>query len=191
MRNALDRWRATFGDIAPAGFVCRNAHPERWLRVHSLPESKRYPETNTERREILERHAAVARHVLGDGTQCTLFISRWGPARVWAADDLPWLGVLPAHLASFLSPEDDGFVNEPDWEWLQVFGIDITWKAHGHDRLVLACANDATGPLLVANLFRGTAYAPYDGGADLFFPDSMAVDVARDAFGDWVPAGGL
>ncbi len=32
---------------------------DRWVRFHSLPESKRYPESNEEYQEVLSRHNQV------------------------------------------------------------------------------------------------------------------------------------
>lgn len=53
-------WRARFGEVLPAGFLCREALSDRWLRIHSLPESKRYPADPSEMAELLSRHNRVA-----------------------------------------------------------------------------------------------------------------------------------
>ena len=41
------------------GWVLRGVVPERWVRFHSLPESKRYAESEDEEAEVLRRHLTL------------------------------------------------------------------------------------------------------------------------------------
>jgi hypothetical protein len=66
----LDFWRTHFGDCPPAGFLLHETFPERWMRIHSLPDSKRYADTARELTALLARHNTVATDVLGDGSRC-------------------------------------------------------------------------------------------------------------------------
>ena len=34
-----------FSEIYPISFIMRKALPDHWFRIHSLPDSQRYPET--------------------------------------------------------------------------------------------------------------------------------------------------
>ena len=45
-----------FVDTYPVSFLMREAHPECWFRIHSLPEGKRYPESDAEWETLLARH---------------------------------------------------------------------------------------------------------------------------------------
>lgn len=69
---------------------------------------------------------------------------------------------------------------------MQFFAFATVWKSHAFDPLILAVADEKTGPILFANLVKASAYAPYDGGADLFFPSASAVKPARVYFTDWL-----
>lgn len=51
-------WRARWGG-APIGCALSARHPDRWVRFHSLPDSKRYAETEQEYEVILDRHHRV------------------------------------------------------------------------------------------------------------------------------------
>lgn len=44
----MEIWTTYFSELAPVGHVLRKALPDRWLRVHSLPQSKRYPESDVD-----------------------------------------------------------------------------------------------------------------------------------------------
>src|SRR5262245_51346267 len=64
------RWRAAFGPVAPLGHHLRAALHERWVRIHSLPASKRYAETPAEVETMLARQNAVAYALFGDEASC-------------------------------------------------------------------------------------------------------------------------
>ncbi|MBW8760629.1 MAG: hypothetical protein JF586_23870 [Burkholderiales bacterium] len=166
-------WHAKFGDALPAGFLCRQPLADRWFRIHSLPASKRYAETGSEYFELLHRQNSVASHVLGENAPCTAFITRFGDCMHWEGD-LPLSG-SPEHVLSTWH-DDDG---------LQLFALPVTWRAHSLDDLIIATADWKVGPVLLANLQRGSAYAPYDGGADLFLPKPATAAAVRDRFQAW------
>jgi hypothetical protein len=170
---------AGFPSTAPAGFLWRVAFPDRWLRIHSLPESKRYSETESERAEILRRHNAVASYMLGEGSDCILFLARFGQDKLWPAEpDIPLNAGRPEYVQTY---ENDGD------EW-QFFSTPVVWRSEQFNDLILASADDATGPIFFANKILGAAYAPYDGGADLFFPNPSNVEEAKRKFGSWLSA---
>lgn len=71
---------AAFGELPPVGHVLRSAIAERWLRIHSLPHSKRYAETEPEYDELLRRHNELALEVLGPRNPALLVLHAWGNA---------------------------------------------------------------------------------------------------------------
>lgn len=170
-------WRASFGAALPAGFLCRIALPDRWLRIHSLPGSKRYPETDADRRELLSRQNSAGSYTLGEGSNCILFVTRFGEKKLWSAsDNLPLNGLTPEHALS----------HEEDEDQTQFFALRLVWRSGAFDELILAAAEDRSGPLLFANTATRSAYAPYDGGADLFFPSPVIVGAAKQRFSSWL-----
>jgi hypothetical protein len=76
-----------------------------------------------------------------------------------------------------LSIKDD---NDP----IHFFGALFKSNSVNLQPLILAAADDSTGQILFANFERASAYAPYDGGADLFFPTHS---LAADALRNWEP----
>src|SRR5690348_5984436 len=55
----LTNWQQQFPDAAPAAHRLRAAFPNRWVRFHSLPGSKRYPEEEDEYSTVLARHKRI------------------------------------------------------------------------------------------------------------------------------------
>lgn len=69
---------------------------------------------------------------------------------------------------------------------MQFFATRQRWHTGAFDELNLMCADGIAGPYLFANAEKGSAYAPYDGGADLFFSSANAVSEARQKFSEWL-----
>lgn len=176
-----DEWARVFGNCAPAGFLCRVAMSDRWLRIHSLPESKRYASRDSDYAVILGRHNEVADELLGEGEPIVIFRGQFITTRSSVLpSDLPGVGVDTFRV--------DALTTEvPGMERLIGFvAAETRWKAGEFDTLIRARSDDVVGPLLFANLGKRTAYAPYDGGADLFFATAAERDAARIRWGDWL-----
>jgi hypothetical protein len=77
-------WTAHFGSLLPVAHLLRTSLASTgWLRIHSLPEAKRYPETETEYSELLRRHREVASEVLGAAdAPCILIVTRYAVGTV-------------------------------------------------------------------------------------------------------------
>jgi len=184
--DALERWARWYADAPPVGFLLREAYPERWLRIYSLPGGKRYPTSGFEYAEILRRHNAVAENVLGSESSCVALLLHTcrgrGSRAVGRAAQLTSFGLsrLTA-LPLQLSDEREGVFAAP----MCIFGMQVTWRSGAYDRLLLEVADDRTHGLIV-NMESGRVYAPYDGGADLFYASEMERDLARERFQSWI-----
>lgn len=173
-----EEWRSAFGPALPAGFLCRAALHEFWLRIHSLPQSKRYPESDQEYAEILHRQNTVAEFVLGNGSECVLFFTRFGDAKTFSLEGIPLQEQIPQHVMSFHDEEGE--------DEFQFFALRVIWQREKFNDLIVSCANDQTGPIMFANTTSQSIYAPYDGGADLFFSTAKDVSMAHDRFANWL-----
>lgn len=52
-------WTDEFGDNLPVASELKWKFEQRWFRIHTLPDSKRYPDNESEYDEILRRHNIV------------------------------------------------------------------------------------------------------------------------------------
>jgi hypothetical protein len=183
--EVLARWSHWYPDAPPVGFLLRESYPDRWLRIYSLPEGKRYPTSGFDYAELLRRHNAVADDVVGAGSPCAILLVHTckgrgvraiGRAAGLTSSGLPRLGQLPLAL----SDEDNGVFAAP----MCVFGSQARWTRGGFDRFITEIAEDRSHGLVVS-LASGQVYAPYDGGADLFYLTEYERDQARDRFRIW------
>ena len=70
-------WQSFYSTAPPISHILRERFPGFWMRIHSLPKSKRYPKTPSEYSILLERHNAVATEVLGHNSNCLLLVPRY------------------------------------------------------------------------------------------------------------------
>jgi hypothetical protein len=184
----LAKWPSWYPDAPPVGFLLRDAYPERWLRIHSLPDAKRYPTSGFDYAELLRRHNTVADDVVGAGSLCAVLVLHTckgrgadtvGRAAGLTDGALPLVAALPAEL----SDEERGVFAAP----MCLFGMQTTWSRGGFDRFITEVAEDRSNGVVVC-LQSGRVYAPYDGGADLFYLTEHERDLARVRHRAWASA---
>ncbi|WP_157667628.1 DUF3885 domain-containing protein [Comamonas serinivorans] len=159
-------WRHHFGAVPPLGHQLRHALPQRWLRVHHLPQARRHPETPGDWTEALARHNAVAAWLLGEAHA----VWRIEVCTVQQAGERGWVRPM-------LHTE----------EWAEALRARQTrWLPHAHDEAIAAVLAERAGPMLWADLARGCVYAPYAGGADLICVDGAQRAHGLARFADWL-----
>ncbi|SDC53275.1 hypothetical protein SAMN05216410_1847 [Sanguibacter gelidistatuariae] len=76
-RGLTERWERSWPGTQPVGYLLKSTHEARWVRFHSLPESKRYAELPEEHEEILRRHRTVLAELLtGSGVESLIVVAR-------------------------------------------------------------------------------------------------------------------
>ncbi|MGE0426114.1 MAG: hypothetical protein AB7O88_27895 [Reyranellaceae bacterium] len=179
IHHLVSKWPTWFPDCPPFGPFMRSLFTERWLRIYSLPEGKRYATSDQEVATILRRHNDVAEAVLGDGMACAVIIAGDG-------DDPPSLHALGARPVKGWAQrwmDDEEFAEE--LEGMEFAAALCTWQRDKFNELIHDIAEDRTDLLLFASLGTGRIYGPYDGGADLFFESEESRDRFADRFSEW------
>jgi hypothetical protein len=173
------RWREWYPDAAPHGWAMGEAYPYRWFRIHSLPGSKRLPEREEDYVTVLARQNTVVDAIIGTA-ECVLIGYDYAGAYDLPANHLlaEWLPDAPPVMR--LAPEDE------DSEATSLFAARMAWYDGMLDPALRAVADDQLR-LLLLNWETGAAYAPYDGGADLFLPSEHERDRVREHFKRWLP----
>ena len=175
-------WCDRYPASPPVGFALRGAYPDRWVRIHSLPGSRRYPGDDADWAELLRRHREVGTHILGTGGRCFVVLAGCTPPEEAFAPESLLAGidtrdlVFEAAAAPFEVP-----LHEP----IRVAVAACTWDPDRLEPLLRAKANDEIGPLALVAEMTAEVYAPYDGGADMVLEPSR-VDIARRRFKEWL-----
>jgi hypothetical protein len=80
-------WKGHYPGAFPVGWMMRVAEAEWWIRFHSLPLSKRHPETDAERAILLQRQNQLASEVLGEGRSSWFVQTQWETPDIADATD--------------------------------------------------------------------------------------------------------
>ncbi|NNE24524.1 MAG: hypothetical protein HKN11_18135 [Rhizobiales bacterium] len=177
-------WDVHFKGIAPAGYELRSQLPERWVRFHSLPNSRRYADDAHDYEILLKRANTLASDCLGDGRECWLAASWYDGAhrrekKRWKRDVQAPFDLQPAFKWK-LDPDDD---EEPQ---RTVFAGSCAWQPGAYDNLITQIADNTHSHIVLVSQSTGTIFAPYDGGTDLILPSSDAVDAFKGKYATWL-----
>ena len=159
----------------------RQVERDTWVRFHSLPLSQRYATSTREKWMVLERANKLASRVLGEGSRCWLVQAEpdWGDA----ANDSDAYGTISQYQLSF------AFEHPPleDDCGYRIFAGPVVWSAGAFNDLISKRADDELPlPTMWVSVETGAAFAPYDGGSDLFLPTAAQVAALRSEFSDWL-----
>lgn len=179
-------WSELWRGCRPLGHELRDCARDRWVRFHSLPESKRYAESAREQAEVLRRHNALLEELHSTTPQAASLLvitCSWGfdgepvprePALESVAPrSIYWQSVLR---------EADG-----DEEfWVHLFVGASAWRVGELDQLLRLIAEDRTADVIITEPGLGWLYHPYDGGADVITNGYVERDILRERHGDWL-----
>ncbi|TKV57051.1 hypothetical protein FDO65_19765 [Nakamurella flava] len=187
---ALTRmWMDRLPGSRPVSHELRTALADRWVRFHSLPESRRYAADEADHREIVRRHRAVLAELAGlSGTaELLLITAAWSgglavpdrPAPLTALTPQSWLW------DSIVTEVDEG---EPRCLHLWVETTDRDDPRL--DPILRMVADEVIVGVILADPELRWLFAPYDGGVDVIAADPAERDRLAARFGDWLPAEG-
>ncbi|MEU0634528.1 hypothetical protein [Streptomyces sp. NPDC005989] len=171
---------------APPDTSLRHAYPERWVRFHSLPESKQYPENEDEYAIVLERQHALLEELGPDDDLLWVITTEWDGrpepeprmAELKRVDPHAW------HWESWLSDDDD----PDDLVYQHVHVSTRSRIGSSLDPLLRLVAGDISFAVTLAPPDLRWVFRPYPGGVDVFAPSTAERDSLKTAHPDWLSA---
>ncbi len=184
----LDDWDHYFPACEPIGFRLREAYPLRWARLHSLPESKRYPEGDDDYGEVLARHNAILGELTHPGEQFVLVTTGYSATPIPTRSYLEVLafdpGATPWRTVAKHSVTEE-FIDPSYWH---MFASVQKWRPGTFDSLVRLIANGEVANVLVVAPDCRWILHPYDGGMDVIVESPETSQRLRNRYSDWLSA---
>ena len=154
-------WSRFHEGHSPVGYKLRHGGAANWVRFHSLPNGKRYADSDDERRTILQRQNLLAAQVL-KSDPCWLVQTHWvTPAEMIDVADAndPFaatrqFGLEPA----FEFADDDEDEDSVGW---RVHAGRTRWMDGAFDELLMSIAEEWAGPTLWMSETTGTPNSPF------------------------------
>jgi hypothetical protein len=164
------------------------AFPERWVRFHSLPGSKRYPEDDAEYAEVLARHNAILGELASSGAQVVLVTTGYSsspvPSRSYPEVVAFDPGASPWRTVAMHRVEED-FDKPRYWH---LFASAWEWRPGAFDPLVRLVADDVVANVLVVAPDCRWVLHPYDGGMDVIAESPESRRLLRAKYAAWLSA---
>jgi hypothetical protein len=188
---AFDRaWDSRWQDLQPIGHQLRSSAPATWLRLHSLPDSKRYASNDSEYEELLSRHLTVLAELSAacgnPAGGIRLITASWSDSPE-PEDRRPVLpATLPLRTDWRSVPHDLTEPAFPVWAHLHVNAVSLDDQVLVE--LLRLVADDAVADVIICPPDARWLYHPYDGGADVIAPDAPTRDLLRSRHADWLSA---
>jgi len=185
----LENWSEFFPDCQPVAHQLKAMFPSRWVRFHSLPGSKRYPDDEDEFAIILSRQNLVLDELAGVGESVIFLTTEYsGPPytqeifplvpglREFDRHTKPWRAV-PMH------DLDDTFDAPSYWH---VSASEWAWSPGVFDPVLRLVANDMISNVMIVHPRCRWLFHPYDGGMDVILESSVARDRIKSSHADWL-----
>ena len=181
INQLTEHWLARYS-IEPRAHQLRSSCSDRWLRIHGLPDLKRYPDTPEEYTVILHRHNEVLSALLTTGTPAILITTGWSCAEspspvqdeaLQHSDARHWMTV----------PMDS---DDPQSILWHLYAREVAWQRGVFDTALRRTANGECVNVMVLGITQRIAFHPYDGGADIIARDECQRDLLRAQFREWL-----
>ncbi len=183
-------WAARYPHSIPISYVFKHDYPERWLRIHSLPQAKRYAEDEVEWEILHYRQNKIISDIFGENLPLLLITGTYSDKMILEPLVEPVHPALKSHVFTKLDPIDlhshsNKFIDE-DVLYTPEFA-EIHWQVDRYNNLLKAIADDELRAFFVA-LEQNVIIAPYDGGVDIIFKDVETKKYYKSKYSEWLSA---
>ena len=184
--NMLDNWSLRFPDCEAIAHHFPVLFPERWVRFHSLPNSKRYPENEPEFATVIDRHNCILSDLCLEEERVVLLTTGWSnnaeamraqtSLEEWDALARPWRTIA-------MHEQPDKLPTPTFWH---VFVSTHNWSPGLFDPLVRLIAADALANVMIISPDCRWFLHPYDGGMDVIVESQDERDKLAERHKDWL-----
>jgi hypothetical protein len=178
-------WNQSLSEVEPIAHELKRVRADRWVRFHSLPESKRYAETPEERAIILERYNTVIEYLNASCSSLYLVTSQWSDSATLKSDRGE-LTTLDPHAVFWKSVSVQGLAQDDYPVFLQLYVSQWEWRKGIFDTILVLVANDELANVMIINAVDKWVYHPYDGGADVILNSTEERDKLRQNYFMWL-----
>jgi hypothetical protein len=180
----LERWQLISDGTIPIPHQFKHSLPERWFRIHSLPQSKRYADNEAEWEILLHRQNTLASKLFPLDATVYFVVCEYYPDenRVDDFESLKSVALDPLVQIDLhaYSPED--YLPEM---FCELHFAQMHWESGKYDLILRDIARDELTAFWVS-FETGVIFAPYDGGVDVIMPTTPARAAMRAVFKDWL-----
>jgi hypothetical protein len=183
----LSLWHKHFPDAEPVAHWLRDAFRDRWIRFHSLPGSKRYPEGMDEYTIIFTRHNGIMSELTDSNRKIVLLTTGYSETAEPVRNQPEWNSLDPAAEPWRSIPmhelENDTY-DEPNY-W-HVFASERDWQPDSLNPIIELVADEHVANVMIVSSDCQWLLHPYDGGMDLILESPTIRDHFKSLHQNWL-----
>lgn len=182
-------WTLNYPDTVPISHRFRHDYSDRWFRIHSLPDSKRYADNEEEWKILLSRQNEIITDLFGVDTPTLLIAGEynWGDQRATHITDeeevfKPFAFIRLDNIELFK-------IDSEQYDESDIYRPAFTttvWKPNSYDNILREIAKDNIRAFFVS-FDKSVIVAPYDGGVDFVLKDKLTKENYRIKYKQWLP----
>ena len=181
-------WTINYPETVPISHLFKSTYSDRWFRIHSLPESKRYAENETEWNLLLLRQNEIITDLFGLDTPILLLTGEynWGDTRAKYLTDEEEI------YKSFKFTRLDNIelfkIDSDQYDEVDIYRpafAETVWRTNYHDNILREIATDNIQAFFIS-FDKNVIIAPYDGGIDFVLKDSLTKEHYKNKYKQWL-----
>lgn len=184
-----DYWAKNFSKTPPINHLFKQNLKERWLRIYSLPDAKRYANTPEEWAILLERQNTLFVDLMPCDAKICIVSGIFSNENTVFEKEV--FGTLPYHKTLNFKALDalDMHAVSGDWydegmKFTPCFAEEI-YAPHKFDSILKSIANDEWR-LFFLDPKTHTIIAPYDGGVDIILGEKYPLSIFTKKYENWL-----
>ncbi|NLP59304.1 hypothetical protein [Lutibacter sp. B1] len=177
-------WNENYPNSLPIENELVGKYENRWFRIHSLPDSKRYAENEYEYNQILERQNKLITDIFGNNTDFQILIGLYqNDTMNENYEFLDYLNTFIKIMNIDLHKEKpDIYEDEMSYE---IYVKQEKWNINDYNEILKKIADDEIRAIFI-NPQQNSLIIPYDGGVDVILKNTEERDRFKSKYADWI-----
>tara|TARA_R110002050_G_scaffold289369_1_gene441970 strand:- start:1699 stop:2280 length:582 start_codon:yes stop_codon:yes gene_type:complete len=180
----IDYWYKEYPESFPINHELKGVYPNRWFRIHSLPESKRYADSAEEYKIMLDRQNQLINDLIGKESEVAISFGLYSNDITndnykELTDFGEFLKVLTIDLHKERPEEYE------DEMYFDIYVKTEKWEDGKRNEILRAIADDEIRAMIVSPT-ENCVIAPYDGGVDVIVNSTEKRDRLKTKYKDWL-----
>lgn len=177
-------WNNYYNQTIPLNYLFKEVYHERWLRIHSLPQSKRYPDNDIEMNIILQRQNQIISDLYSENEEIYLVMTNI----IHKNEKHELINFYPnLNFERSYSIELEGYFSNDfnNDEVLDIFVCKKNWNLNSYDEILKDIANDISRVFFIS-LKNQIIVSPYDGGVDIILNSEIDTIIFKEKYKKWI-----
>ena len=185
-------WKTSYPDTVPIPRFFRHAYPDRWFRIQSLPDSKRFAESPEEWELLLKRHNTILTDLIGERAPMLMVSGEYYFKGITDADPLK-VAECARHISFVKLDPIDLHKLKPDkylkGEMYKTMFSEQRFDGPAFEPILRSIAEEELIAYFIS-VGKDCLVSPCDGGMDIIVKDAATRDTYREKYKSWLSAKG-